>query len=260
MLVILCGICCIWGIGQFISLVHERSFDIKTSGIWSFFNNPNIFANYLIMMLPVNILCYFLSEGYNKKISFGVICLTILSVILTISRLAYFVLMLQLLVIFFICRRRMFLILIYLLAFFFIIISISYLTLQKKYEPRFDIWNDSIMMISKKPISGFGLSGWKNFFHLYKKPTTEYHFHSHNFFLQVAIQGGIIYLFLWLWLFTACVKYFLTKPSSLFLSMSIFSFLFHNIFDYFLNIPILGIMFFMFLGMNVNSNFSKSFS
>lgn len=249
-LILISGICSIWGIIQIIYLIERNIFDVKISGVWSFLNNPNIFANYLIMILPINIALYFLKG--NKYLLFNLF-LVILSLIFTLSRTGYFILLCQIITLyFFIFRRKFLLILIISVT---LITPIVYLTLTKRYEPRFDIWKDTLSMIKDKPLSGFGHNGWSNYFLFYKSKNTELHNHSHNLFLQIATCGGFIYLFSYLWVFISYIKYFFKSRKSLLnicLAISIFSFLIHNIFDYFLNVPILGIMFFIILGLSIN--------
>jgi O-antigen ligase len=88
------------------------------------------------------------------------------------------------------------------------IVSIDFLTeriqrfiliftnLENSSNGRFDIYLDTIILILKSPIIGYGL-------------TSSYYFrgtYPHNFILEILLEGGIIYLIIWITIFIKMIK------------------------------------------------------
>lgn len=110
---------------------------------------------------------------------------------------------------------------------------------------RVNIWASAIMNISQKPFFGYGvdMDGRLNINRVYVGTHTRYNF-SHNVFLEVLIQGGIIaMIFLVLLYISAQREIQKTKRSSVLSSaiyISVFSLLLMQFSEFALHIPIVN--------------------
>jgi len=77
-------------------------------------------------------------------------------------------------------------------------------------ENRVEIWKSSILMISNRPLSGYGLDQAKDWFGIYMTKRlasleNALHDRAHDIYLQMFVDGGALYLLAQLWLFTYAI-------------------------------------------------------
>ncbi len=169
----------------------------------STFNNPNIFAEFMIMAFPFAV--YYSFIGINntyRKICTGAIFSIAFGIAFSFSRSGYVALILIMLFYavskirkytmvitgvlsaFLICQRPV-------VERFFSIPDIDTST-----EKRLDIWSQGIKVITERPIFGHG-AGVENIWNILKKQGIDIP-HMHNIFIQILSEGGIIGLIIFI--------------------------------------------------------------
>ncbi|WP_219071739.1 O-antigen ligase family protein [Prochlorococcus marinus] len=179
----------------------------NTSGMTSFFNNPNYAACSLACILPLFYATFYRNKTYKlrKIINLIIIFLIIIGILFTSSRNGLLGIFLG--AFFFFISLRSKLLTFSLLSFssiflFDLIFKYAYgialiplnltnrISLQEFYEdPRLLIWKNSIFYIFKKPFLGWG---GNSFSYLWNKDNTLYLGHSHSIPLEISIQYGLI--------------------------------------------------------------------
>ena len=179
----------------------------NTSGMTSFFNNPNYAACALSTILPLFYGTLYVNKNLKLKkiIILIIILLIIIGIFFTSSRNGLLGLLLGTFIFFIPLKSKLFNFGFVSIASFF---SFNYigkflfnydlvpLNLLKKIsfqgfysDPRLFIWKNSISYISKKPFLGWG---GKSFSYLWNKENTFYLGHSHSIPLEISIQYGLI--------------------------------------------------------------------
>lgn len=211
-----------YGIYQFLTGVAMESGWVDMSQnsqinirVFSTFENPNLLAEYLLVTIPISIAFIFYCKNIWKKLFFiastGIMLLTIG---LTYSRGGWLGLAIAITTFFLLISIKTLLLLIP-----FGMIGILYLpgsilqrlstigTLQDSSNLyRFNLWNTSVNILKDFWISGIG-TGYLPFmkiFPLYMSSMAPYH--THNTFLQIAIETGLIGLIVFIGLILALIK------------------------------------------------------
>ena len=177
--------------------------DIHEMRAASTFNNPNVMAEYLIMMLPFAAYYAFSGRRTGTRILCRVCLLFALGgVLFSFSRGSYLALLVILLV-FCVANIRKWSIILFggISALALIPTSVyarlfSVGSMDNSITDRFRIWGIALQEIAKQPIFGSG-PGVQNFWDiLYSKGVAAPH--THNLVLQLLVEGGIIALVLML--------------------------------------------------------------
>lgn len=184
--------------------------------VFSTFENPNLLAEYLLIIIPISIAFAFYSKDVYKKILFimatGIMLLTIG---LTYSRGGWLGLMVAIIVFLLLTSIKTLLLLIPIGALGILFSPASILQRIKTIGNlqdssnfyRYNLWSMSLNILRDFWYSGLGI-GYLPFFRkispLYLGPIAPYH--THNTFLQVAVETGIVGLIIFAGLTLTLIK------------------------------------------------------
>lgn len=179
---------------------YLRPLDGSIFGATGLFNNRNITGAWLNIIWPLSLAFYFEKESKTKQyISLLLIVLISICIILTSSRAAWIGFFMGILL-FIGLRSLKWLIGILFIFFVLLILSNSYQELNFlpfeiidkfnnfQYMDRFEIWSNSLQIITQNPFFGNGAS---SFTESYKLISGIYKNHSHNIVLELMINYGI---------------------------------------------------------------------
>ena len=179
----------------------------NTSGMTSFFNNPNYAACALATILPLFYGTFYENKNLKLKkiIILLIIFLVIIGIFFTASRNGLLGLLLGTFIFLLPLKSKIFnfgfislasvFSFNYIIKFLFNYHLIPLHLLNKisfqgfHNDPRLFIWKNSISYISKKPFLGWG---GNSFSYLWNKENTIYYGHSHSIPLEISIQYGLI--------------------------------------------------------------------
>lgn len=189
--------------------------DIK-SRVYSVFGNPNVLAEYLIMIIPVSISLFWYSKRIYKKFLFlGTSGILILALVFTLSRGGWLGFSFSALVFVLLVERRLLLSIIPIVVggVFFLpqsilnrIMSIGNFA-DSSNAYRLKMWQIALKIIRDHPIAGvgFGHLPFKETFETYIRTMPTYH--AHNTYLEIAAELGIPGLIAFLLLLFIVFKY-----------------------------------------------------
>ncbi len=177
----------------------ENNPDLKTR-VYSVFYNPNILAEYLIMLIPLAVGLFWFTKKLAKKIFYlAIVLIMSLALILTMSRGGWLGFAFSALIFIILIERRLLLsiIPISLAGVFFLPQSIinRILSIRNVADSsnayRLKLWEITGDIIRDNPIAGvgFGHIPFKETFETYIRTMPTYH--AHNTFLQVAAEIGL---------------------------------------------------------------------
>jgi putative inorganic carbon (hco3(-)) transporter len=217
----------------------------------AFFPDPHMFSFYLGMLLPFSVSLYLESSNKNKRILFLFISIAMLITdTLTFSRGGYLGLLAGLAFTFFIFRKTLvqkfsaqriaIASIIGLIIFITILfpnpissrLSSSFDIEEGSNLGRLETWNQSIDVIRKNPW-GVGLGNYP----LEIKPGADYRepIYSHNLYLDIAAETGIINALIFIWLIIASIFSFMKmgKDNKFYLAGAVGLIIFsvHSIFE-----------------------------
>lgn len=195
------------GVSSTQSWVDEEMFqDIKVR-VYSFFNNPNVLGEFLVMTIPLTIAILWGRSKENHKLLYSFILLSMIAcMIFTWSRGAW-------LGVFFACalllvimdKRWVFLgVLALLILPLLLVVSGNTAILERLLSVgntqdtstayRVSIWQASIHMIRDFWVSGIGIGSesFKTVYPVYALAGADFALHSHNLYLQIWVEMGII--------------------------------------------------------------------
>lgn len=185
--------------------------------VYSFFGNPNVLAKYLVFLIPFCCALFFATKKVEAKLSYLMLAAVLgLSLAFTFSRSGWVGLFVGLLVFSLLKDKRiLILILIALLAgatllpdAFLQRVSTIGNPLDSSNVYRLTVWQESIGIIKDFPLTGVGL-GHQSFMRIYPRYMLDRGkapFHTHNSYLQVLVETGIIGLLVFLWLLASYFK------------------------------------------------------
>lgn len=222
MLVIGAFIVSIYGIYQYIVGVpmesgwvdQTQNTQLKTR-IYATFENPNVLAEYLVMLIPITVAYIVYNKNFMKKAIFSIIFLVeLLCIGLTYSRGGWLGLVISCSVFLVVTNYRFIFLMIpaALLGLYMMpssilqrISTIGSLKDSSNFY-RFNLWQKSVEIIKDFWMSGIGL-GYKAFMDitpLYIKNANPYH--VHNTYLQMMIETGVLGLITFLLLIGSLLK------------------------------------------------------
>ena len=195
--------------------------------IYSTLDNPNNFAEYLVMFLPLCISYMIIAKSENKKLVIGcIIALGVFNLVYTLARASYIVFALGMVVYVMLVKKRLipfgFIAAIAIIPFLpdFIINRLLTIGTDTSSEYRMLIWGASLRMVENYWVSGIGIgpAAFRNVYLIYAHRLAERALHSHNLLLNIFIEMGIGGILSFLLLMLATVKnslkaYFDTKDS-----------------------------------------------
>ncbi len=167
------------------------------------FNNPNILAEYLVMVIPF--VGYAGFSGPRTKVALwmrGCLLLALLGVFVSFSRGAYIALLSMLLLLLALNFKHLTPFVLCLIAAVSLIpeavmsrfLSIGSTTTDVAITERFQVWNVAVQTIIDRPLFGLG-AGVSNFWDCLTKAGINAP-HSHNLVLQLLVEGGFVMLFI----------------------------------------------------------------
>lgn len=193
----------------------ENNPDIRVR-VFSVFHNPNILAEYLIMVIPLSVGLFWNTKKMSKKIIFlGTTLIMILAMLMTLSRGSWVGFAFSALIFILLIEKRLLLsiIPISLGAVYFLpqtimnrILSIGNFA-DSSIAYRFTMWDITLDIIRDYPIAGvgFGHLPFKQVFETYIRTMPIYH--SHNTYLQTTAEMGIPGLIVFLFFLFILFKY-----------------------------------------------------
>ena len=198
---------------KWVDVAHNP--DVKTR-IYSVFGNPNILAEYLIMIIPISISLFWYSKKIHKKAIFlGISLILMLVLVLTLSRGGWIGFAFGILIFVLLIEKRLLLSIIPLAlgGIYFLpqsilsrILSIGNLR-DSSNAYRIKIWNITLDIIRDNWLVGvgFGYIPFKHTFETYIRTMPAYH--SHNTYLQITGEMGILGLIVFLTFIFIIYKY-----------------------------------------------------
>ena len=213
--VIAAALSAVYGIYQYIFgdvysqawLDAEMFEDIKMR-VYSTFENPNVYGEYLILAIPIAVSLFWTEKGFwRKTFLLGIVAITTLAMVLTFSRGCWLGILLALAILAIIIDRRFIILgLIGLMCLPFVLpdtiiqrfTSIGDMS-DSSTSYRVYIWMGSLAMLKDYWFSGVGLgeTSFNTIYPLYSYNNIQAP-HSHNLFLQIVSQFGILGLIMFL--------------------------------------------------------------
>ncbi|MBR3887857.1 MAG: O-antigen ligase family protein [Clostridia bacterium] len=207
--VIAAALSAVYGIYQYIFgdvysqawLDSEMFEDIKMR-VYSTFENPNVYGEYLILVIPIAVGLMWTEKGFWKKLFlFGIVGITTLAMVLTFSRGCWLGILFALALLAIMIDRRFILLgVVALLAMPFVLpetiinrfMSIGDMS-DSSTSYRVYIWMGTLAMLKDYWFCGVGLgeTSYNTIYPLYSYNNIEAP-HSHNLYLQFVSQFGII--------------------------------------------------------------------
>ncbi len=189
------------------SWIDEEMFsDIKLR-VYSFFNNPNVLGEFLVLTIPVAIALLWSRVRDTHKILFAfVLIFMVACMIFTWSRGAWLGMIFALAIFLVIADKRwmfagvlaLFLIPVLLYATGNIAILERFISIGNTNDTstayRVSIWQASIAMISDFWVGGIGIGSdaYTTIYPSYALPGARFALHSHNLYLQFLVETGIV--------------------------------------------------------------------
>lgn len=188
-----------------------------TVRVYSFFGNPNVLAEYLLMLIPFAAALFFTAKKPQAKLFYLVTaCILALCLLLTFSRGGLLGLLVA--AVFFILLKDRKLIILLLIAALIGAAAMPDVFLQRfssigdpqdtSTAYRLTVWKETLGMVKDYPLTGVGLGyqAFQKMYPYYMLDRTKRPFHSHNAYLQITAEMGIIGLLAFLWLLAGIFK------------------------------------------------------
>jgi len=221
-MVLAVAIVSIWGIVKFIILGMGHS-------TLALFNNPNPFAGYINLIIPVSFGMLMVSVFLWEKITLGIFTvLSILAWFSTFSRSAYLSLILTIILVFFMTKikKRVALFLVMLLAVCVIVLSLTEIKTGFVYRFRLQPTLSSLEhrtmpypvgldMVKDNLILGIGIGNYPLLIEKYTTREALIQTNLHNLYLQVLVETGIIGLCAFVFWLVCIVKYLVRSLKAL---------------------------------------------
>ncbi len=212
--------------------------------------NPNIFAGYLIMVIPLTINQIIdVKPGIREsRWYFLVGSILIIGLILTGSWGA----ILSLLIALALFSRQLSIFKKVPALFLIPIIIVIALFILKFFQPgtcnRLNWWQGAAEMFLTRPLTGIGLGNFARYYPQFKMGGLN-SLYAHNHYLQMLAESGIFSLVLFI---GVLIYFFREREKNLGICMGITALLVHNFIDYNLAIPGVALTFWTLLGLEIN--------
>lgn len=196
--------------------VDAEMFTGITNRVVGTFGNPNVFSEYLLLVIPLSLACLFASRTWPMRLLFFASSITMcLAMVLTFSRAGWLGLLFALCVFFILLDRRFILLIV--LAFFSLVAFSPDVIIDRftsigdmsdgSTSYRVAIWQGTQAMLQDYWLTGIG-PGTGTFNTIY--PTYAFSGvsaqHAHNLFLQILSDGGLVLLLTFLLLLLEFVR------------------------------------------------------
>lgn len=182
--------------------IDTEMFEDISGRVVSFFGNPNVFGEYLILIILTSVICFFITSNYKFKAVhlFAGVC-SLVSLVFTYSRGCWIGLVFAMVIFLFLSKRKLFIVFCALgcVSIFFLpdsiisrIASVGNLA-DSSTSYRVYIWEGTLNMLKDFWITGIGL-GSDAFnavypFYAYSAITAP---HPHNLYLVILTETGIV--------------------------------------------------------------------
>jgi O-antigen ligase len=192
-----------WGIPTNYAWVDKKMFANVSVRVYSVFSNPNVLGQYLVLIVPITIGMFFIRKDKLEKVVYsGMSLVMLICLILTLSRGAWLGMMVALAIFVFLKDKRLIILGATLLLTLPFVLPSSVINRftsignlkESSSAYRYSVWIGSIDIIKDFWIAGIGI-GTKAFEFIYPGYAVvgaTYALHSHNFYLQIIIETGIL--------------------------------------------------------------------
>jgi len=274
--IILSGIIVVsFGIIQFLTKFefefHKYFLNINITskgGITSTWSNPNRFAKYLDLVLPLSFVYLLTQKELKKKVLLTVfIGLGLVCIVLTRS-LGGMAAVFAVLVILFAIKNWKLCLIFLVIFFFFVVFNYSWLiNIANRYGSaglRFFTWKNVVLPIIKDhPITGSGLGTYAEISYKYSHAIKAVHSHAHSIYFNYLSELGILGFGMLLWIiiifFRSSTTYL--RKHSFFVAqgiiagcfLSIFSAMIHGVVETFVDYFQLGLLFWLIIGLGLGT-------
>ena len=189
------------------SWIDEEMFENIKVRVYSFFDNPNVLGEFLVLTIPVAVALLWSKVKDAHKLLFAVVLLCMAGcMIFTWSRGAWLGMLLAVALFLMIYDRRWILAGILMLALLPIALYITgnmaiierFISIGNTQDTstayRVSIWNASVNMISDFWVGGIGIGSdaYTTIYPTYALPGARFALHSHNLYLQFFVETGIV--------------------------------------------------------------------
>jgi len=246
---------------------------LESNRIFSRFVYPNVYASFLLTVLPLSFFATFEKNFYVKFFSWTTFFIAFYNLLLTgsIGGILIFIFIFHLIFLFLVLPEKKFVKITPFLTLFEIIFVIFIYKAGKlphihSFVDRLNYWKSSINIFKESPILGVGPENFAFFFTKYKLPQSMEAKHAHSLFFETLVENGIIgTILLFSFLFSVLSNIFIKKEKQkdFFLygiGFAFLSLLIHNIIDFDFVDPSSSFLFFILAGISIvllNGNYRK---
>jgi len=196
-----------FGVNSTESWLDENMFQSIEVRVYSFFNNPNVLGEFLVMTIPATIAVIWGKLKEEHTLLFGVgLILMLACMVFTWSRGAWLGMVLSCAIFFAIMDRRwVFLGILAVMALPLALVVTNNTAILERFLSigntadsstayRVSIWQAAIQMIRDFWISGIGIGSeaFKAVYPAYAASGADFALHSHNLYLQIWVEMGVI--------------------------------------------------------------------
>ncbi|MGI5875301.1 MAG: O-antigen ligase family protein [Dethiobacteria bacterium] len=218
----------LYGIYQFVIGVPVESAWVDaarnpglSTRIFSFFGNPNVLAEYLIMLIPFGLALVWSVRDYRKKMLLLAMTGTLtLALILTFSRGGWLGLAVGLFFFALLKDRRILFLLFFLVLLFSLVGAVfmpdvflqRFATIGSSQDTsniyRLMVWEEALLIIKDFWATGVGLGyqAFRKIYPYYMLTRQKLPYHAHNTYLQFLVETGVVGFFIFLWLIVSVLK------------------------------------------------------
>lgn len=189
-------------------------------GITSTLSNPNRFAQYLVLGLPLATISLWVLQEFKWKI--GAFCFVLFSFVclfLTKSFAGICAVSILILLVVFIKNWKIGAVLILLLSLIYVTNTgkshrfIQRFTSSSSIDKRFSTWKMAFSAVKRRPFTGCGLSTFSEIATEYKGNKEIMHGHTHSMYVQVLCETGVLGFSAFLFLVIAFLRYSFQRGS-----------------------------------------------
>jgi len=234
---------------------------LKSNRIFSRFIYPNVYASFLLTVLPLSYFTTFEKNFYIKFSSWVVFFIAFYNLILTgsIGGLFVFIFVFHIIVLFLIFPEKIFkriLPILFIIEILIIIVAykIGIFPHMHSFIDRLQYWKSSIYVFKEKPLIGVDPENFRFLYLKYKLPQSMEAKHAHSLFFETLTENGILgIIFLFSFLFLVLYRAFKNGRENFYLYGIGFSFLslfLHNMIDFDFVDPSSSFLFFLLAGIS----------